>query len=326
MSGFPIYYLWSTVSVITETLPERSLHRERDFAALHYDVLRLSAEIDMYIANSNESNLNSLFTAADLLAIRSGDTKGLYSTDDTAGISKVQEDIDRVVAILDDVRARNVALDADILENISDRLGKDSLLSRRISDQVFQKSMEQVTAQRGQIESFRESMVVLLCVVAALAISLLALLFNQRRTIKALHKQDAELGETMRQMQRADQIKNEFVARMSHDLRTPLNAIIGFSSMIKNGITGPAGAVAYQGYAGNILNASEHLLRLINDILDISRIEANKLELHADQVSVQNLFDYLSRTLSGIIHSKGLHLTISPVSPDVVFEGDEQRL
>jgi signal transduction histidine kinase len=81
----------------------------------------------------------------------------------------------------------------------------------------------------------------------------------------------------------ANRSKTEFVANMSHELRTPLNAIIGFSQVIASEMLGPVGTPKYVGYARDILASGEHLLGLINDILDVSRLEAGKLDL-ADEV------------------------------------------
>jgi len=77
----------------------------------------------------------------------------------------------------------------------------------------------------------------------------------------------------------ANRSKTEFVANMSHELRTPLNAIIGFSQVIASEMLGPVGTPKYVGYARDILASGEHLLGLINDILDVSRLEAGKLDL-----------------------------------------------
>ncbi|MDA0342344.1 MAG: ATP-binding protein, partial [Proteobacteria bacterium] len=89
--------------------------------------------------------------------------------------------------------------------------------------------------------------------------------------------------------EKANRTKSEFLANMSHELRTPLNAINGFSEMIFAETLGPIGNVEYQKYASYIKEAGEHLLDLINDILDLSKIEAGSIELVAETIDLGDL-------------------------------------
>ncbi|HEY5237957.1 MAG TPA: PAS domain-containing sensor histidine kinase [Rhizomicrobium sp.] len=89
--------------------------------------------------------------------------------------------------------------------------------------------------------------------------------------------------------QAANRAKNEFLANMSHELRTPLNAIIGFSEVIGAEILGPVGAPKYLEYAGDIHKSGEHLLDLINDILDLAKIDAGKMELRESEMTVDEI-------------------------------------
>ncbi len=87
----------------------------------------------------------------------------------------------------------------------------------------------------------------------------------------------------------ANRAKSEFLANISHELRTPLNAIIGFSEVIKNQLIGPVGTPKYRDYANDIYDAGHHLLAVINDILDLSKVEAGAAELHDEEVAVPAL-------------------------------------
>jgi len=89
----------------------------------------------------------------------------------------------------------------------------------------------------------------------------------------------------------ANASKSEFLANMSHELRTPLNAIIGFSEIINNELFGPLENAQYKEYVDDIHSSSRHLLSLINDILDLSKIEANRFELDDDELDLGSLFD-----------------------------------
>ncbi len=87
----------------------------------------------------------------------------------------------------------------------------------------------------------------------------------------------------------ANRAKSEFLASMSHELRTPLNAILGFSEIIKDEIFGPVGMTQYVDYANDVHSSGQHLLDLINDVLDLSKIQAGKVELREEAVNLSAL-------------------------------------
>jgi PAS domain S-box-containing protein len=104
--------------------------------------------------------------------------------------------------------------------------------------------------------------------------------------ITARKQAEIALREAKEHAEIANRSKSEFLANMSHELRTPLNAVIGFSEMIMGRMLGPIGNTKYLEYAKDINASGQHLLALINDILDLSKIEAGKLELHEQVVDV----------------------------------------
>ena len=91
------------------------------------------------------------------------------------------------------------------------------------------------------------------------------------------------------QAESADQAKTSFLANMSHELRTPLNAIIGFSEIMKDQMFGPMGNDQYAQYSGDIHGSGKYLLNLINDILDLSKVEADAMELHDETIDIRSL-------------------------------------
>jgi len=122
----------------------------------------------------------------------------------------------------------------------------------------------------------------------------------------------------MTRAEAANQAKSEFLANMSHELRTPLNAINGFSEIMAGEMFGPLGDARYKGYAADILKSGQHLLSLINDILDMAKIEAGKMTLHYEPVSLTELCEDAIRLMRGKAQDSGLTLTLqAPDLPEI---------
>ena len=105
------------------------------------------------------------------------------------------------------------------------------------------------------------------------------MILYSRRVIKQLAKSQAELKAMSQQAHDASRAKSAFIANMSHELRTPLNAILGFSEIMKDQHLGPVSNARYLGYAADIHASGRHLLGIINDVLDLAKIESGKMTL-----------------------------------------------
>ncbi len=112
---------------------------------------------------------------------------------------------------------------------------------------------------------------------------------RMHRTTERMLTLESDKDALIADLRASNKAKSEFLANMSHELRTPLNAILGFSEVMKGEIFGALGDARYRGYAGDIHQSGTHLLSLINDILDLSKIEAGKLELQDDEFRLGTL-------------------------------------
>lgn len=139
---------------------------------------------------------------------------------------------------------------------------------------------------------------------------------------QARHNSD----EARRQAEDANISKSRFLATMSHELRTPLNAIIGFSEIMKNEMLGPHSVPAYKEYATDVFQSGQHLLALINEILDLSRIEAGRYELHESSVAVDTIGDECCKLLRLRAEERGVELKtdFDPALP--VIYADERAV
>jgi two-component system cell cycle sensor histidine kinase PleC len=146
-------------------------------------------------------------------------------------------------------------------------------------------------------------------------------------TLEARAEKDALIGEleqaksisdeARRRAEAANISKSRFLAQMSHELRTPLNAILGFSEVMKSEVFGPHAVPTYKEYAGDIHNSGVHLLNLINEILDLSRIEAGRYELNEEAVDLAQVVNDCHRLLQLRAHNRGIaiHEIFEPELP-----------
>jgi len=142
-----------------------------------------------------------------------------------------------------------------------------------------------------------------------------ATVIDLKRSQTALQQQAVELAdlaekysEEKSRAEEANQTKSKFLANMSHELRTPLNAIIGFSEIMESGMFGTLGSEKYQEYCHDILTSGHYLLEVINDILDMSKIEAGRMKLDMEQLDLSKTLAESLRVVSGRADDKNLVL------------------
>ena len=131
---------------------------------------------------------------------------------------------------------------------------------------------------------------------------------DQLRSInKGLDLKLGQLAEANVALYESNRLKSEFLANVSHELRTPLNSILGFADLLKDSLAaGPDSKSAR--YCNNILHSGRHLLELINDLLDLAKIEAGKMEIRSEPLSLPDLFEGLNNILKPLLEQKNLTL------------------
>ncbi len=192
----------------------------------------------------------------------------------------------------------------------------------RVSLADIQSSLQTIVAKQEveskleQVESAKNQLTIIASVMGTIA--LLALFIMQRKHTKQLRRSISEA-------KKANQAKSEFLANMSHELRTPLNAILGFSEMMIHAIFGKLGAKQYHEYVKHIHDSGSHLLDIINDILDLSKIESGKLQLEEEAIDLDDVFLDVRTVLKPRTAEENLSVT-STVDKNVPYLRADRRL
>ena len=149
--------------------------------------------------------------------------------------------------------------------------------------------------------------------------------FASARDMTELKRFEQTLQQKNAELEAASRMKSEFLATMSHELRTPLNAIIGFSEVLKDGLMGEM-TDQQRGFIGDIFSSGNHLLSLINDILDLSKVEAGKMTLDLEPVQVSSLFENSLSIIREKAAARRIRLIADPSATLGAIQADARKV
>jgi signal transduction histidine kinase len=323
-------YVQDTLTTVARNLPVTLLDQERDAEMLIREVANLAWAVELWAHEPTEASRDRVGVLLGTARIRADELRANYNLDNMVGAAGMYavanpalQDITRWFLEGVPGQARDSqAVISLILGRARDAETKLVLLlqeSRATAREMLQ-------TQEQRLDRFADGVGVLIAFVAALVIGLVLLLFRQRQVVQL--KEQAELAAlaAKRAAEEASRAKSEFLANMSHELRTPLNAIIGFSSIIKSEMLGAVNIPRYREYAGDIHASGEHLLAIIGDILDLSKVEAGKFELAEEEFDAEEIMQAAARLVREKTVQAQIDLQISPPVRRVNLHADRRAL
>jgi signal transduction histidine kinase/putative methionine-R-sulfoxide reductase with GAF domain len=264
-----------------------------------------------------EPETGELFTIISLARGKNGNYQEMYPTGEAGkistlnGVTEVQQVIDGLTPLIVRVNDNDIDPDTQVyLQKIG--ISLLVLLPLAVKGQAIGMITLEAWDDQSSFNLTQTTLAVTLANAAAAALE------NAR-----LYEIQLSTSEKLREV---DKLKSQFLANMSHELRTPLNSIIGFSRVILKGIDGPISELQQQDLNA-IYSAGQHLLNLINDILDISKIEAGKMELSfVDDVNLADLIHSVLSTAVGLVKDKPINLEQNIQSELPPVRADPTRL
>ncbi|MEO3433209.1 HAMP domain-containing sensor histidine kinase [Inquilinus sp. CAU 1745] len=304
-------YTNTTLIGVRKGLPVQVLLQERDMVVVSQGFTELLLNTAEIRDNPTPEAIDEALALLTSVKVRVAEMRGTYNFDNLVGASAMHALVNP--ALLDIERWLTEGLNglpptSPIVLDLVDRRARDTGASiRDLMNESLETAHVLLSAQERKLDRFRDSMVGLLALIGVIAVGAIAFIAHY---LSERHKVETILRAAKEEAEEANRAKTLFLAQMSHELRTPLNAIIGFSEILKDEMFGKIGAERYAEYASDIHQSGAHLLSLINDLLDLAKVEAGKLELVEEVVAVAHLMAETVRLVRDKADKGGVAITV----------------
>lgn len=313
LCGGMIYFAWSTLGDIQQHLPLTVVRQQHDIALLLQDVASLAAKTGLAEAAPSPSRIEDVLDQAATVERRLEKIRGTYNFDNLVGASAMHAVISPAATDITRWLEEGVyGLPPDspaVIALVNTRVSNAIATMRSMYSDAQWKAFDALEQQSHRIQDFKNIIVVLLLILSTI---IFVVIFQTYR-LRLIGNQLRLAKETAEQASKA---KSDFLAHMSHELRSPLNSIIGFSQMMSRRLYGTL-SPKYAEYALDIQASAQHLLEVVSDILDITRVESGAVELHEEVNEVWELMQTSKRlaTFHDEFQPSRLRIVVPPDFP-----------